>query len=244
MYFLVSSSVSLTQAVSRVSFATSNLLSHIALMEKIVIVQERPVSSDSLELPPYSRMVSRLSNQHPNLVRLAQHLQQPSVDCNAAVIEFGHGSCETKRLYKQDQIEQVLATETSSLGRLFLVQGLSTGSIEMLGAHFNIDPNFFARQMQSGILYESNGMRDIPLLASHPTARESFCIRYHELRQFKDGISSWELQIMDQPRRVSVSRFNGEFDGVGIVRKNVSLWYRARTEGKRWDGRCFPQFVR
>jgi hypothetical protein len=182
-------------------------------------------------------MVSRLSSQHPNLVRLAQHLQQPSVDCNAAVIEFNEGGCGMQRLYKKDQIEQVLDTKTPSIGRLFLVQGLSTGSIEALGAHFNIDPNFFARQMQSGILYESNGMRDIPLLASHPTSRESFCIRYHELRQFEDGISSWELQIMDQPRRVSVSRFNGEFDGVGIVRKNVSLWYRARLEGKGWNGR-------
>lgn len=185
---------------------------------------------------PYQRLVSSMKRNHPNLSTLAEILAQPSEDGVAAVVNFHEDRVTEERFSHSSQLRNFLNRDSQCHRRLFLLQGLPSNYIEVLGPKFNIDPNFFARQIQSGILHSSKGVRDIPLLSSHPTSRESFCLRYHELREFFDPISDWELRVMDQARRVSVSKWNGEFDGVGIVRKNASVWFRPRKAERGWDG--------
>jgi hypothetical protein len=191
---------------------------------------------------PYTRLVSAMSRNHPNLSSLARILCQPSEEGAAAVVEFRDTVATAERFCTSAQVQKYIANRHNCPRRLFIVQGLPSNYIETLGAAFNIDPNFFARQILSGMpLHTNKGARDVPLLSSHPTSRESFCIRYHELREFADAIGDWELQVLDQPRRVSVSKFNGEFDGVGIVRRTSSIWFRTRERGEGWDGMASPQ---
>lgn len=190
----------------------------------------------------YRNLVALMRRNHPNLASLAEILSQPSEKGAAAVVEFHETHGTEKRFFHSSELLHYLNRANDCDRRLFLLQGLPSNYIGILGPQFNIDPNFFARQIQSGILHSSKGVRDIPLLSSHPTSRESFCIRYHELREFADPIRDWELRVMDQARRVSVSKWNGEFDGVGIVRKNASVWFRARKE-KGWDGKSSLQRV-
>ncbi|ETI28964.1 hypothetical protein G647_01416 [Cladophialophora carrionii CBS 160.54] len=188
------------------------------------------------DIRPYTRLVSAMSRNHPNLSSLARILCQPTEEGAAAVVEFRNTVAAAERFYTSTQLQKYMTNHHNCTRRLFIMQGLPSNYIETLGAAFNIDPNFFARQILSGMpLHTNKGMRDVPLLSSHPTSRESFCIRYHELREFADAIGDWELRVMDQPRRVSVSKFNGEFDGVGIVRKTASIWFRAREKGEGWD---------
>ena len=114
-------------------------------------------------------------------------------------------------------------------------RGLPQNYIEVLGSHLHVDPVVFARQVKCGTFDIYNDVRDIPLLSSHPTSKESFHLRYYELRYFEDGINSFELRCTNQRRKISISRWNGEFDGVGIVRRNANFWSRLNEE-KGWDG--------
>lgn len=120
---------------------------------------------------------------------------------------------------------------------MFLLQDLPSNYIEILGSWFEIDPNFFARQIKSGLPEIcKDEVGDVPLLSSHPTSKESFYVRYYELRKFIDPIQDYERRVMDQRRRISVSKWNGEFDGVGMVRKSTSAWFRV-DKGNGWDGK-------
>ena len=206
-------------------------------MEKLCSVSTEMADKIDTDTRPYTRLVNALSRNNPNLSNLAKILSQASEKGAGAVIKFRDTGAAAERFCTAAQLRDFLISRDGCKRRLFLVQGLPSNYVEILGAAFNIDPNFFARQISSGMpLHPNKGVRDIPLLASHPTSRESFCIRYHELREFADPISDWELQVIDQPRRVSVSKFNGEFDGIGIVRKTTSVWFRARGNEGGWDG--------
>lgn len=186
---------------------------------------------------PYTRLVNALKTNHSNLAPLARVLNQPTDDGLAAVIKFYDNGAVEERFLGSSHLDDFLHTPKDCARQLFLLQGVPPNYVEILGFKFNIDPNFFARHIHSGMPVQSYlGMRDIPLLASHPTSRESFCMRYHELRAFADPISDWELRAIDQPRRVSVSKFNGDFDGIGIARKNASVWFRETEDGKGWNG--------
>jgi hypothetical protein len=72
-------------------------------------------------------------------------------------------------------------------------------------------------------------------MPSHPTSKDSFSLRYHELRDFGENIDSFELRCTNQPRRISTTRWEGKFDGVGIVRRKASFWSRANGAGG-WNG--------
>ncbi|KIX07567.1 uncharacterized protein Z518_02220 [Rhinocladiella mackenziei CBS 650.93] len=187
---------------------------------------------------PYKRLVQSMRKSHPNLSNLDELLTRPSENGLAAAIQFRDDQVSVERFTRSTDLDEFLKRHAKGDRRLFLLQGLPSNYIEVLGPSFNIDPNFFARQIQSGILHTSKGVRDIPLLPSHPTSKESFCIRYHELREFEDPIRDWELRVLDQARRISVTKWNGEFDGVGIVRKNASVWFRSKGENA-WDGTFF-----
>jgi len=185
---------------------------------------------------PYTRLVSDMSASHPNLANLEELLAEPSEKGVAAVLNFRDAGVTEERFVHSIALLDHLNQPGQCDRRLIILQGVPSNFVEVLGWKFNIDPNFFARQIRSGMLHINESVRDIPLLASHPTSTESFCLRYHELRQFADPIYDWELRVADQARRVSVSKCNGEFDGVGIARKTSSVWFRAK-QGNGWDGK-------
>ena len=180
--------------------------------------------------------MSIMSRSHPNLTSLKDLLTKPSERGVAAVLNFREVGVSEERFVCSTALLDHLNQPSKCDRRLIILQGMPSDFVEILGWKFNIDPNFFARQIQSGMLHIGKSGRDIPLLATHSVSRESFSIRYHELRQFTDPIRDWELRVAGQARRVSVSKWNGEFDGVGIARKTSSVWSRAR-QGNGWDGK-------
>jgi hypothetical protein len=199
--------------------------------------------------------------KHSNLINLADLLNSGSENPGigeaavldpgigkAAVLEFHDGTVTEDRFDHADKLLKYwdrLGKESPPKcnRRLYLLEGLPPKYIEILGSRFRIDPNVFARQVRSDILKLLDDMRDVPLLSSHPTSKESFLIRYHELRDFDDRIHDYELRSVNQLRRISVSKFDGKFDCVGMVRKNASFWFKKDEDGG-WNGMSRPVTTR
>jgi hypothetical protein len=194
-----------------------------------------------IESRPYTSLVCSMQENHPNLANLAAMLKVPSENGTATVIKF-YDTCVAENRFSEERFSHstelldYLNRQEECSRRLFLLQGLPSNFIEILGSWFNIDPNFYARQIKSGLIELCKEVGEVPLLSSHPTFQESFNIRYLELRQFIDPIWDYQLRVMDQRRRISVSKWNGEFDGVGMVRKSTSAWFRV-NKGNGWDGK-------
>lgn len=202
----------------------------------------------------YGSLVSLMRKKHPNLKNLDElltpRLENPAHPENLAhrenseknkaqVIEFYDGYATVHPFGSSGDLLEYLNSLGKSSSecnrRLYLLEGLPSNYIKILGSRFEIDPNFFARQVKCGILNIDKDVRDIPLLSSHPTSKESFIAKYYELRDFGNGIHDYELRCEDQFRRISVSKRNGKFDSVGIVRRNVSFWFRKNKENG-WNG--------
>src|SRR6266498_389019 len=149
-------------------------------------------------------------------------------------------TCQKRRFHKSNELldymnHQEQAHTPKCNRRLYLLEGLPPNYIEILGSRLRVDPIVFARQVKCGIMDICKDVRDIPLLSSHPASKGSLHLRYHELRDFEDGIDSFELSCENQNRRISVTKWNGKFDGVGIIRRNANFWSRMNGE-KGWDG--------
>jgi hypothetical protein len=189
----------------------------------------------------YKSVVSSTRTRNPSLANLEKVLtQESSENGRVAVIEFHDTYVSERRFATPNELLEYMncqepSTTSKCYGRCYLLEGLPHNYIEVLGSQLQVDPLVFARQIKCGILNICNDVRDIPLLSSHPTAKESLHLRYHELREFEDGIDSFEVSCTNQRRRISVSKWNGKFDGVGIVRRNANFWSRLNGE-KGWDG--------
>jgi hypothetical protein len=192
---------------------------------------------------PYRTLVSSMKSRNPILTKLDKILTRqgpPSEDGRVAVIELHddhvakhHLRTSKELLNYMTNLEQ--APPPSCNRRLYLLEGLPASYIEILGFRLRIDPDVFARQIDCGGLAILKDAQDIPMLPSHPTSKESFSLRYNELRDFGKNIDSFELRCKNQPRRISTTRWEGKFDGVGIVRRKASFWSRMnRADG--WNG--------
>jgi hypothetical protein len=203
-----------------------------------VVVEEREDKG-----PSYGSFVSSMRYRNPILAKLDEVLtrQGPSAeDGRAAVIELhdSHVAVHCPRTSSElldymANLEQ--APPPSCNRRLYLLEGLPSNYIEILGSRLRIDPDVFARQIDCGYLAVLKDARDIPLLPSHPTSKHSLSLRYYELRDFGENIDSFELICANQLRRISTTKWKGKFDGIGIVRRKATFWSRMNG-AKGWDG--------
>lgn len=189
----------------------------------------------------YLSLISSMRRRYPNLGDLDETLKHQAryfknEDGRAAVIEFKDNNVDIRHFAaSNDLLDYVTQPPTACCRRLYLLEGLPAKYIEIFGSHFQIDPNLFARQLHTGFWDLAKDVGNSSLLPSHPTCKQSFSIRYMEVRDFGDAIRNYEIRCANQPRRISVSRFKGKFDGVGMVRRVTSFWYR--HNGKNgWDG--------
>jgi hypothetical protein len=205
--------------------------------------------------PSYGSLVSSMRFRNPKLAKLDEVLtrQGPSSeDGRAAVIELHDSHMAVRRLHSSNALLDYMANleqppPPSCNRRLYLLEGLPSNHIEILGSRLRIDPDVFARQIDCGYLSILKDARDIPMLPSHPTSKHSFSIRYYELRDFGENIDSFELMCANQPRRISTTKWEGKFDGIGIVRRKATFWSRMNG-AKGWNGasisiHMLPNFV-
>jgi hypothetical protein len=203
-----------------------------------VVVEEREHKG-----PSYGSLVSSMRFRNPILAKLDEVLtrQGPSSeDGRAAVIELHDNQVALHRLHTSNELLDYMANleqspPPSCNRRLYLLEGLPSNHIEILGSRLRIDPDVFARQIDCGELAILKDARDIPMLPSHPTSKHSFSLRYNELRDFGENIDSFELRCTNQRRRISTTKWEGKFDGMGIVRRKATFWSRMNG-AKGWNG--------
>jgi hypothetical protein len=215
-----------------------------------VVIEEREHNG-----PSYRSLVSSMRFRNPILAKLDGILtrQGPSSeDGRVAVIELHDNHVAVRRLHTSDELLDYMTNleqlpPPSCNRRLYLLEGLPSNYIEILGSRLRIDPDVFARQIDCGYLTILKDARDIPMLPSHPTSKDSFSLRYNELRDFGKNIDSFEVRCTNQPRRKSTTKWEGKFDGVSIVRRKASFWSRMNG-AKGWNGASIsihmpPNFV-
>lgn len=180
----------------------------------------------------YLSFISSMKRRCPNLGDLDETLKHQegyskNEDGRVAVIEFKDSNVDVRRFATSNDLQDYVKHPPSTCTRrLYLLEGLPAKYIEIFGSHLQVDPNLFARQLHAGFWDLAKDVGNSPLLPSHPTCKISFSIRYVEVRDFGNAIRNFEMRCANQPRRISVSRFKGKFDGVGMVRRVTSFWYR------------------
>ena len=158
---------------------------------------------------------------------------------NISVVEYGDET-SSKDLASPDQLDQFLdcvkAEETHPVGRLLIVQDLSTCMIEMLGAAFDVEPWFFRSHIGDYVwLNTRDPQAEIPELEAFATSSNAFSVQYVQPRYFETQESLRKAKAQTDSfnvlRRIDHDgRFKPWSDiagsDVGLVRSKASLWVR------------------
>jgi hypothetical protein len=122
--------------------------------------------------------------------------------------------------------------------RIYIMEGLASDSISVLGGHFFMEPDLFIRQLGNG--YRSNSSTpvvDLQPLPSLFNPEANFYLQYHELIQFNMALENSTYKCERTGRIVSTSmpRYK-EGSTVGVVERKINWWCR-KTMNEGWDGR-------
>lgn len=132
-------------------------------------------------------------------------------------------------------------TETSRIGRLYIMEDQATDYNKVLGGHFHMDPKLFMQQERTtifGLPYQ--GSQQSPGLPSLTEPGKMFIMRYCELRDFGSikGFSMWCARTC---RNISTTRSTRpdlqdlQFEPIGITRRKCSFWSQ-RCDKNGWVG--------
>lgn len=135
--------------------------------------------------------------------------------------------------------------------RLIVLEDLSSGLIELLGSHFDVDPLFFRSHLEDHTWFNTKDpWVELPELDSTIKSRSYFTIRYVQARCFENDLYSQAAKRQAGSFNV-VRRIDSEgsaesgtqkwWDGtggtVGIVRHKVSLWVKPQGGDDTWTGK-------
>jgi hypothetical protein len=203
-------------------------------------VQYREVVKKSCASEP------RLRQRDKKLVKLK--IPWPACYAKVAILEVEKSRC--KRYFEvtdPDSFQQYLDArqelpdnENSTRQTIYIIEGLNSDLIGILGNYFNLPPLFFLEQERSK--YSVPGARPLPSIAS---TRPHISLRYGELLNIPPQIQgNFSALCSATGRNVSVSRSNGTFSDIGIVTRTCSIWNRHLKPGG-WDcefvqGDCMP----
>lgn len=139
-------------------------------------------------------------------------------------------------LFTKNRLADYLAKpnlEPDIVGRLFVVEDLSSTVIEQLGAKFDIDPHFFRDHINDCIWYSPlDPTIQLPELESVSRKRNYHNIQYLQGRFFEDDkcalgakYEALDFNVMrgidTDSRQKKISAFRGI---VGLVRSKISVW--------------------
>lgn len=192
--------------------------------------QYREVVKKSCALEP------RLRQRDQKLVK--SKIPWPACYTKVAIIEVEKGRC--KRYFEVtdadsfqrylDERQGLPDNETSTRQTIYIVEGLNSDLIGILGSNFNLPPSLFLEQERSK--YSVPGARPLPSIAS---TRPHISLRYGELVDIPPQMQgSFSALCSVTGRNVSVSRSNGAFSDIGVVVRTCSIWNRHMRPGG-WD---------
>jgi len=121
--------------------------------------------------------------------------------------------------------------------RIYILENLSLEYITVFGSHFLLDPSIFANHRRA-VNWEANRNEgNTPKLLSCMNPDRWFSLRYSEVLDFGDSISS-VADWMDTfaGRKIEFTKVDGKVNGIGIARRKASFWRRA-TKDNGWDGK-------
>lgn len=146
-------------------------------------------------------------------------------------------------LNSASELRQYLSTQPTlgkkgSARTIYLVEGLCSPIVDVLGSHFDIDPSFFMRHERTSIFNHDHYMvNDLPLLPSLLDPKDQFCLKYYEVIHFQDKIEDFRLFCAITGRHIGVTRMMGMDNPVAVARRKCSFWSRKAGAGG-WDGMC------
>jgi hypothetical protein len=197
---------------------------------------------------PYRDCIAAWCELNPNL-RIPDSGNQwsPLQDGNArvAMIELKQGNQVNRRDFTSaTELSAHLrdsSSGNSSIGRMYIMEGLAPDFNAALGNHFLMDPTFFMGQERTTIFGLSHqGSQQIPSLPSLRGSETMFLIRYYELRDF--GImKTFNMWCARTSRTISTTGstrpdlHDHEFEPIGIVQRKCSFWSQ-RYDNSGWVG--------
>jgi hypothetical protein len=137
--------------------------------------------------------------------------------------------------------------------RLFILEDLDPGYIDVLGHELGVDPLVFSEQMNTWNFTDSTSVphRGLPSLC---TPKQSFTLRYYEIRTLDDSksVDALTLQMTFAANRRRYERWRDiDLPQSGIkdnrhafIRRCASFWTSQEPDHKDqgWDGNSSPMF--
>jgi hypothetical protein len=123
--------------------------------------------------------------------------------------------------------------------RVYVVEGLGSEYVDFLGRHFGIDPTLLAYQIGPANWEGKQWANNTPKLLLSQEPRQTFTLRYGELRSFEETLAGLVLRDSVAGRKIfSIKNSAGvlsDFTKVGLLRRCISFWCRESYAGC-WDG--------
>lgn len=193
---------------------------------------------------PYQEYVAKMVNLNPGL-RIPDPGNEKAPICTrqAAVtllIVLDDGSVQHVFDMKVGQdttsFTMQLRGSTGYARGIWLVEGLNSAIVEVLGDHFAMDPLFFLEYERTSIWRSGNNQPN--LLRPLPSARtlqRLFCMPYYEVREIEPSFVGYSVGCMDTGRYIARNKINGSFVNTCIADRKCCFWSKNRPGGG-WDG--------
>ncbi|KAH7151918.1 hypothetical protein B0J13DRAFT_547140 [Dactylonectria estremocensis] len=193
---------------------------------------------------PYQDLTNGLCMSDPRLSQPDVKLLELGIswenrDVKIRAIEFGKAQDDQILLSPisgPDALARCLARERpdgKARRTAYIFEGMNRDVATVLGDHFQMHPSMF-------IIYErtanaaSRSEGSYSMLATSLATQTYLCMSYRELVTLPSELLGYfSFRCSATGRDVSITRVNGKFDPVAMVRRKCIVWNRTRQDG--WD---------
>lgn len=188
----------------------------------------------------------RLGQPDDKLLKLGISWENRQVKIRA--IEFGNAQDDQillSPILGPDSLARCLARERPD-GRAprtaYVFEGMNRDVATVLGDHFHMHSSMFISYERTVDTTPSNE-GSYSMLATSLATQTYLCMPYRELVTLpREPVGHFSLRCSATGRSVGITRVNGKFDTVGMVRHKCIIWNRTRQDG--WECRHWVfQFV-
>lgn len=124
--------------------------------------------------------------------------------------------------------------ESRTTKRVYLLEGLKPGFVDLLGTQFNLDPSMFKKQERTCVFSSEHDWANdnVPL----PTSRASSYLQLHYFVVLNFGmpLPSFQVSCADTGRHIGANKMLDEFQSNAAIRRKTSFWSK-KYEGGGWD---------
>jgi hypothetical protein len=204
--------------------------------------------SDWLSAPgEYQDLISKLCASDPRLrSRCSKNLRQgtpwPNPNARLVVLETGgNGDTTFGNPIQHDpaSLKAYLDSKPAAgagSGRVFILEGLHSDFIAVLGSHFKFHPSVFVEQERIVVIQPyARQENDLYRLPSVARTSQHYTMKYYEMVRLPPAAQNrFRLNCAETGRHIGVTRAKGEFLEAGIVRRKCTVWRQVDSNGG-WD---------